>query len=110
MHWLQHFLGLDNASGTAYLAWSGFGGDLAELAIVGGLLTIVRRHNCHAKRCWRVGRHKVPGTEFICCSRHTPGGAPTHAHILAMHRHAAEKGRIESSNKAPETVQPAPGA
>jgi hypothetical protein len=85
-HWLLHFLGLDSASGPAYLAWSGFGGDLSELAIVAALLTVVRRHNCHAKRCWRIGRHKVPGTDFTCCAKHTPGGAPTHARILALHR------------------------
>lgn len=85
MHWLLHFLGLDSASGPAYLAWSGAGGDLGELAIAGALIAVIRRHNCHAARCWRIGRHKVPGTDFICCARHTPGGAPTHAHILALH-------------------------
>lgn len=86
-HWLLHVLGIDNVSGPAYAFWSGFGGDIA---IVGALLwapvVLLRKHNCHTKSCLRIGRHKVPGTDFICCARHTPGGAPTHARILALHR------------------------
>jgi hypothetical protein len=73
VHLLAHFLGLDNASGTAYLAWSGFGGDLAELAIVGGLLTIVRRHNCEVHRCWRMGRHSTDGGHMVCRKHHPDG-------------------------------------
>lgn len=86
MHWLLHFFGLDSASGPAYLAWSGALSDLGELAIIGGMITLWRRHTCAVRGCWRIGRHQVSGTQHICCGRHTPGGAPTHAHILAMHR------------------------
>ena len=91
IHWLAHVLGLDSGSGGWYLFSSGFGANFGELAIVGGLLAIVRHHNCHAKGCPRIGRHKVPGTDFSCCARHTPGGAPTHAHILALHRQHTER-------------------
>lgn len=76
--WLAHVLGLDNASGPAYLAWSGFGGDLGYLAIVG---TLVHRHNCHVRGCLRIGRHPVAGTDFVVCRRHHPDGAPTAADV-----------------------------
>ena len=67
-HWLFHALGLDSASGSPYLFWSGFGSDIGELAIVGGLVTLVRKHNCHQRRCWRVSRHIVDGSPW--CNRH----------------------------------------
>ena len=34
-----------------------------------------------AAKAPRSGNHAV-------CRQHHPGGAPTHAHILALHRHA----------------------
>jgi hypothetical protein len=79
--WLLHVLGLDNASGVPYLAWSGFGGDVGELAIVAALIATIRRHNCHVHRCWRVGRHPVSTTGYVVCRRHHPEGAPSAADI-----------------------------
>lgn len=84
MHFLIHFLGLDNASGQAYLFWSGIGSDLEELALVGALLGVYRKHQCEARRCWRIGRHTTAANHVVC-HRHAPGGAPSHAEILAAH-------------------------
>lgn len=81
MHWLNHVLGLDNGSGGWYLLWSGFGANFGELAIVGSLIAGVRHHNCHVRKCWRVGRHPVAGTAFVVCRRHHPDGAPTAADV-----------------------------
>jgi hypothetical protein len=87
IHLIFHWLGLDNASGPLYLAWSGAGADFGELAIVGGLLSIYRRHNCSQRHCWRVGRRQLHDTGLHLCHRHHPDGAkPTGAHILALHR------------------------
>jgi hypothetical protein len=66
--WLLHFLGLDSASGTAYLAWSGAVSDLGEIALIGAVLGAYRKHNCHQEHCWRIGRHVVDGTPW--CNRH----------------------------------------
>lgn len=89
-HVLAHFFGLDSASGTAYLAWSGVLSDVTELAVVGALLGMLRKHNCSVHGCWRIGRHKVPGTDHTCCRRHTPSGAPTHQDVIRAHQAARE--------------------
>lgn len=70
MHWLLHFIGADNLSGTAYGFWSGFGSDIGELAIIGGLISVVRRHNCEVKGCWRLGRHKTAAAHQVCRKHH----------------------------------------
>lgn len=75
--WLAHFFGLDNASGPAYLFWSGVGSDITELAVLGGLVSLYRKHNCHVKGCPRLGRHLIAGTTYVVCARHHPEGAPT---------------------------------
>jgi hypothetical protein len=79
LHWLSHWLGLDDASGPIYSFYSGVGADLSELAVIGGLVGMYRRHNCHVHRCWRVGRHPVAvdGTTWTVCRRHHPADAPT---------------------------------
>jgi hypothetical protein len=64
----MHVFGLDSASGPAYLAWSGVGSDVAELAIVGAVYGAYRKHNCHQAGCLRIGRHLVDGTPW--CNRH----------------------------------------
>ncbi len=81
MHWLAHILGLDDLSGPWYGWWSGAGSDLSEVAIIGGMASIVRRHNCHAHRCWRVGRLPIEGQPWTVCRKHHPNGAPTAADI-----------------------------
>jgi hypothetical protein len=68
MHLIAHWLGLDNLSGPVYGFWSGFGSDIGELAVLGALYGLVRKHNCHQRRCWRIGRHVVDGTPW--CDRH----------------------------------------
>jgi hypothetical protein len=65
-------------------------GPLADITLIGGGYAIVRRHNCHAKGCWRLGRHAVPGTDYIVCRKHHPHETPTADQILAEHRAAME--------------------
>lgn len=71
-HGMLVFFGLTNASGRAYAFWSGIGSDIGELTIIGGLVAIYRKHNCHARGCWRVGRLAVAGTPYVVCHRHHP--------------------------------------
>ena len=92
IHLILHWLGVDNVSGPAYAWYSGAGSDIGELAIVGALLGVLRKHNCHVHGCWRVGRHQVEGTPFIVCHRHRPGGPVTAADVRKRyHLHLGSK-------------------
>ncbi|HEY1668500.1 MAG TPA: hypothetical protein VGG54_22645 [Trebonia sp.] len=89
-HALMHALGIDNVSGPQYGFWSGFGSDLGELAIVGGLLGMYRRHNCEVKGCWRLGRHRTAAGHSVC-RRHHPDDHLTAEQVEAAH-YAARQG------------------
>lgn len=55
---------------TAYNFWSGFGSDIAELAIIGGVWKLV---NCHEPGCWRVGTKitmEDNGHHYRRCNKH----------------------------------------
>jgi hypothetical protein len=60
-------------------------GPLADITLLGGAYAILRRHNCHANRCMRVGLHPVPGTSYIVCKKHHPHSPPTAEQIQAEH-------------------------
>ena len=56
--WLLHVTGVDDLSGRWYAFWSGFGSDLAYVAVVG----VAWHHlNCHKDGCWRIARHRQAG-------------------------------------------------
>jgi hypothetical protein len=89
---LQHWLGLDSASGPFYLAWSGFASDLGEVTLIGGLLAVYKRHNCHTRWCWRFGHHDFTDSETgivwkLCrrCHPQHPGGHLTRHHLARVH-------------------------
>lgn len=65
MHFMSHWLGLDNAAGPLYLWWSGFFGDLAIFGAVG---IFYWKHSCHQRHCLRIGKHHIDGTPY--CSKH----------------------------------------
>jgi hypothetical protein len=75
-HWLAYATGSYNCPRTGcpggvahnYNFFSGAGSDITELAIVGGILGMYHKHNCHDPGCWRIGRHSVDGTPW--CNRH----------------------------------------
>lgn len=90
-HLLLHVIGLDG-SGYWYNFWSGFGSDLGEAALIGGLISMYRKHNCHVKGCWRLTWRPVAGTTFTVCRRHHPENAPTEAQVHAAHRAAKKEG------------------
>lgn len=86
MGWLWHLLGFDYALPYghvgAYNAWSGFLSDLGELALVGGMISLVRHRQCEVHHCWRLGRHATDGGHLVC-RRHHPDGHLTHGDVLA---------------------------
>jgi hypothetical protein len=58
--------------GTMNLLWGGFLSSLSELTLLGGLVAMYRKYNCHEPKCWRIGRHPVLGTAYTTCRRHNP--------------------------------------
>jgi hypothetical protein len=72
-------------------------GPLADITLLGGAYAILRRHNCHAKGCWRIGRNPVEGTDFLVCRKHHPDKSPSAEEILAKH---AEHKRLAAEAKA----------
>ena len=88
IHLILHWMGADNPAGPEYGFWSGFGSDVGEFAIIGGLVSIVRHHNCEVHGCWRLGRHITAAAHRVC-RRHHPEGPLTAARVrLLHHRHA----------------------
>lgn len=92
MHWLvslwwgfQHAVGIDAPGSRAYNFWSGFGSDLGEITIVGGLVAMYRQHECHQDGCHRVG--KFPFEQYKLCRKHHPSvpNRVTHAHIAKLY-------------------------
>ena len=69
-HWLAVHTGSSNTPGTPpnYNFWSGSGSDLGEVAIIGGIITLVRKHTCHEPKCYRISRHVVDGSPW--CDKH----------------------------------------
>lgn len=93
---LAHFFGLDNLSGPQYGFWSGVGSDISEVAILGGVIQLYRRHNCHVDGCHRIGKHRVDGTPFTVCPKHHP---EVPEKVTAKHIHLAHRLRRHEGTK-----------
>ena len=94
-HWIEVHTGTVNESGPYYGFWSGFGSDIGEILILGGVVQLYRKHNCHVKGCYRIARHPVQGTDYIVCKKHHPNlpeGDITHQHILDAYKLVNKKG------------------
>lgn len=96
-YWLEVHTGTINEAGPYYGFWSGFGSDLEELGILGGITAaiyqLIKKHNCHEPRCWRIGQHPAADGRFMLCYRHHPdfqGKKPTHELIERLHREHLE--------------------
>ena len=95
VNWLIHFIGADY--GARYGTWvpenfwAGFGSDLGEIAIIGGLIAVVRKHNCEVKGCFRLGRHQTAAGHHVC-RRHHPDDHLTAERVVAEHEVAKAAG------------------
>lgn len=91
MGWLGYLLGLDDATGPFYLFWSGVG---ANLSVLGAVWVLLRKHQCHVHRCWRIAR--VPAGSYLVCHRHHPGlvdSAPTTDELIQHVEEVNDAGR-----------------
>ncbi len=93
-HWLAVHTGTVNESGPFYGFWSGFGSDLGEVALVGGLVHLARSNTCHQKGCWRIAKHPVGDGTIKVCTKHHPafeGNVVTAEHVQAAHAKKAKR-------------------
>lgn len=65
-HWIEVHTGTVNEAGPYYGFWSGFGSDIQEGAILGGVFTLYRAHNCHHAPCPRVASHTTKKGYRLC--------------------------------------------
>jgi hypothetical protein len=96
MHWIHgvhlvlntiyHYVGVNGSSPWGSF-FGDFGSDIGELAIVGGLIGLVRQHNCEVKGCVRLGRHQTAANHRVC-KKHHPEGAPSADDVLDAHNAA----------------------
>ncbi len=70
--WIEVHTGTVNESGPYYGFFSGFGSDLGEVALIGGIWMGLRKINCHVKGCPRIGHYEVKGTPYKVCRKHHP--------------------------------------
>jgi hypothetical protein len=106
-HWTAIHTGTVYSSNSSiyYNFWSGIGSDLGEATLIGavsvGVYTLVRKANCHAKGCWRIGHYPLEGTPYHLCTHHHPG-VPTksvsHEHILEQYRKSLETKKTAGSS------------
>lgn len=94
-HVLQE-TGTTDSGSRAYNFWSGFGADLGYasifVAVTSGVVTGIRRANCHVKGCWRIGKHPLEGTPYHLCAKHhpeVPSAGASHEQILEHHHRAS---------------------
>ena len=62
---------------------------------LGTLFVLLRRLNCHASGCWRIGIHHVVGTPFVTCRKHhpvVPTGRIGADQIAQVHQGAVDSG------------------
>jgi hypothetical protein len=71
-HAILDFFGVVDEGGKGYGFWSGIGSDIGEVAIIGAVVGMYRKHSCHVDGCWRIGKHSVQGTGFVTCRKHHP--------------------------------------
>ena len=103
-HWLAVHTGTVNESGPYYGFWSGFGSDIGEVAIIGGLIGVARNHNCHVKGCWRWAHHEyeMDGATYKLCRIHHPA-TPDRLHgaeKFLEHHLAQVEGTNDSTNSS----------
>lgn len=64
---IAHVLGVDTQQSYWYDFWSGIATQTGLLLAGAGWWS---KHNCHERRCPRIGKHSVSGTPW--CTRHRP--------------------------------------
>jgi hypothetical protein len=90
MHWLSHWLGLDNVAGPIYAFFSGSGSVFLPpvLSVLGVAAVFWWHHQCHVHHCYRYARRLTAANERAC-GKHHPEPKRT-VHDIHRAHHAAK--------------------
>lgn len=73
LRWIEVHTGVARGGPDPYYNFfSGVGSDIGELAIIGSLWGIYKKHNCPVHGCPRLCNYDVVGTPYRACKKHHP--------------------------------------
>jgi hypothetical protein len=75
--WLWHALVVNQP------VWISNISNLTSITTLGALGALYKKFLCEQHRCWRIGSHRVDGTTYRTCGKHTT--ATVHAHLSRKH-------------------------
>ena len=95
-NWLWVHTGTGNEPGSYYGFWSGFGSDIGEVAIIGAVVGVFRKHNCVVKHCWRLSKYETAAGHKVCRKHHPdhPEEGLTYSKVQDAHKEAKDGGDI----------------
>lgn len=101
--WFAIHTGTYNEPGPYYGFFSGFGSDLGEIALIGAVFQVYRKHNCHIKGCWRIAHYEFTdrenGDTYMLCRKHHPSIHKELTHDIVKFIHKRNK-NVGSSKSA----------
>src|SRR5580698_10268075 len=72
------FLGVKNEASRWYAFESGSGAIiLGDLPLIGGLVLVIRHHNCEILGCPRIQLKRPTAAGHLLCRKHHPAAGPT---------------------------------
>jgi hypothetical protein len=84
------FLGVKNEASRWYAFESGSGAIiLGDLPLIGGLVLVVRHHNCEIPGCPRIQLKRPTAAGHLLCRRHHPESGPHSVEEAHAAHHAA---------------------
>lgn len=99
MYWngFIQFLGVRNEAGRWYAFESGSGAIiLGDLPLLGGLVLLIRHHNCEIRGCPRIQLKRPTAAGHLLCRKHHPDPGPT----TVEEAHAAHRAALAARASA----------
>jgi hypothetical protein len=82
---LEVFRWVWNELVTNQPAWISNLSNLTSITTLGAIAAMYKKFNCEQRHCWRIGHHKVEGTTYRTCGKHTT--AAVHETLQQKHAH-----------------------
>jgi len=110
---LTHLADIGPLSTNRLGDWSNFLGPIEGVGAFAAGYVLARKHNCHVKGCWRIGRIQIQDTEHVVCRHHHPDDKPSHQDILdasaeahRIRRHRAKLAREAEAHWTADDASP----